>query len=215
MNILGIVPAAGQGMRWGGYTKEFLPQGDYTLIDRTITAMKAGGANRIAVVSTPDKLAIHGKHLSSRHLGVFLLVQHQLPELFGAIFEALPYSLDYNYFAMPDTVYPINAFMNRDWSHADIHLGLFETDKPERFGVMQRSKIIDKCGDLKGGKFYAWGVLVWSKKVSNYWYRNSFTDYTDALNRTLENFVWDTFPLKYYYDMATWSDYKEFIQNAK
>ena len=56
MSILGIVPSAGEGTRWGGYFKELLPIGYDTLLDRSISAMFAGGADKIVIVSKPDKL---------------------------------------------------------------------------------------------------------------------------------------------------------------
>lgn len=218
MSILGIIPAAGEGSRWGGYFKELLPVKDKTLIDRSIVAMRMGGAKKIAVVSKPDKIATHSKYLSNRHSRIFYLIQSHKPELFGAVDEALNYAMDYDYtyFAMPDTYFPLFTFQ-RDFSHADFHLGLFLTQATERFGVLYNGVVVDKqkfCKvDVFGQTFSAWGVLIWNKKVSKFWWEKEPKDYTDAINLAMKNFTWDTFYLDYYYDMASWKDYEEFIKS--
>lgn len=214
MSILGIIPAAGEGKRWGGYFKELLPIGYDTLLDRSISAMFAGGADKIAIVSKPDKITTHAKHLSKRNAdNIFFAIQNYMPELYGAVDAALPFSEDLNYFCMPDTYFPETAF-KRDFSKADFHLGLFETTTPERFGVLYRGKVFDKQRGPKG-VYEAWGVLVWSRKVSEFWYEIEPKNYTYAINLAMENFNWDTFELDYYYDMASWKDYEEFIKNGK
>lgn len=220
MNALGVIPAAGNAKRWGGYFKELLPlDGSYTFLDRAIRSMYEGGANKVVVISKPDKLATHAKHISARHGTAFYAVQRE-PELFGAIKEGLKFSQDLNFFAMPDTYYPLDVFM-RSFSHADLHLGLFKTKMPERFGVLHKGKIIDKYFPFKklcdetSIEFFAWGVLAWSNNVSEFWNNIHGATYTDALNLAMKTFTWDTFELDYYYDMASWDDYESFIQSSR
>lgn len=220
MSILGIIPAAGGGERWGGFYKELLPIGEREwLIDRTIKTMKNGGADKILVISTPTKISAHANHLSSKHDDILYTVQRQSKDIWGAWLESLPYAEEYNFMAFPDCYIPINTF---NWlayreNKLDFYLGLFDTNRPHRFGVLYNGKVLNKRMDLPLHTTYnAWGTLIWSKKVAEEWLKNKFLQtYTDAINFAIDNFKWGTFNINYYYDMASWKDYVEFLDGNK
>jgi len=100
--------------------------------------MKIGGASQILVVSSIDKIQIHALYLQM-YPEVMFTLQKINKDLYGAIYESLRFAKDRNLFAMPDTVYPFDIF-NKSFSSQDLWLGVFETDTPERFGVVLEDK---------------------------------------------------------------------------
>ena len=120
---------------------------------------------------------------------------------------------------MPDTIFP-NEVFNRSFREVrygtpiDFYIGTHTTRFPDRFGVLVGEKMINKSKELPQGKRYlAWGTLVWTKKVVEYWIANPPDDYNEAINVAMENFKWNTFHMQYYYDMATWKDYIGYIKD--
>ena len=210
---LGVIPSAGKGSRWGGYYKELLPIGNRRwLIDRAVHSMYFGGAEKVLVVSNPEKIGVHAKQLS-KYIKVFFSTQRLHRDVYGAVYESLGFAKDINLFAMPDTIYPADCF-KRDFSSSYFWLGCFETDEPERFGVLYEDKIHDKCEDFKGTIQNAWGVLVWHKKVADYWLSQDIKTNHDAINMAMKWFGYKTFKLDYYYDIMNWEKYVEFISKS-
>jgi len=212
MSILGVVPAAGKGTRWGGYYKEFLPCYDNAwLIDRTITNMILGGANEVLVVTNTEKISAHSVHLQEKFdTELLFALQSGKRDIYSAVETSLHHARDTNLFAMPDTYIQQDVFA-RDFK-LDFYLGTFTTLTPERFGVLHEGKILDKNLDLPQDRAYeAWGVIVWSKDVAEYWLASKVKSLPDAINRAMNVFEWDTFHLDYYYDISTWEEYKKFM----
>jgi hypothetical protein len=216
MKTLGIVPAAGEGSRWGGYYKEFLPYGNGKwLIDRTISAMKLGKADDIVVISNREKLAAHARHLKDWDNIIYTSLQRPNTGMWSGLVDALHLTQDYNYFAMPDTFYPKEVFMKsrellKDYAFV---LGVFSTYSSDRFGILYRNNIFDKTiqPNFKT-KHIAWGTLSWRREVADFWIENKPKDFVnDALNMALLNFKWTVVLMDYYWDMASWEDYKEFL----
>lgn len=215
MSVLGIIPAAGRGSRWGGYFKELLPTGDKEwLLDRTIHSMKKAGASKICIVTSPEKITTHVTHIKKQHDGIFYVIQKGEDDIWSAVIEALPFSEDYNLFAMPDTYFPLDAFSNTLFdTHIDFYLGVFTTKTPERFGVLIDDHIEDKSSTLPGETSYtAWGTLLWTRRVAEFWMEQSTKSYTDAINEAMDEFRWGTFQMEFYRDMAKWEDYASFIE---
>lgn len=209
---LGIVPAAGKASRWGGSFKELLPcgQGQH-LIDRTITAMRLGGADNVLVITNPEKISAHATHLAHREQ-VYFGLQQETTDIWGAIQASFPLAGDYNLFAMPDTYYPANAFEGQTFSQP-FYLGVFDTPTPERFGVLVDKKVVNKRAPA--GEYKAWGLLVWSQEVVDYWRGLYIANYTQAINLAIKEFGLHTFLIPYYYDMATWEDYQKFLEKER
>jgi dTDP-glucose pyrophosphorylase len=212
MSRLGIIPAAGKGSRWGGYMKELLPIGkERWVLNNVVDSMILGGATNIIVVSNADKLAAHSKQLY-KYPEVMFTTQKTGKDIYGAIFESLPFSRKINLFGMADTIYNKDVF-DRDFSQSDFWLGCFHTTLPERFGIIVDGQVVNKQ-KMEPGFYPAWGVLVWSNKVAEYWLRSNIESYTDAINMAMKKFGYKTFHLDFYYDLATWEDYQEYMRQA-
>lgn len=200
---LGIIPAAGKAERFGGYPKELLlgPDGQALLL-RTYKTMKSCDA--VVVITRPDRVAMHMEILPD---AIFL--QQRGFDLWGAVKTALKlWAVDY-VMAMPDTFYPDSVFERP--SEDNLILGLFETDTPERFGVYSDHQIQDKDETLKGTTQKAWGVLMWNDDIAEVWRNNHYSSFDKALNKILKYGRHSTFNMDYYFDTATFSDYKGLI----
>jgi hypothetical protein len=217
MSVLGVIPVAGKGSRWGGYYKELLPSGNREwLLDRTIKSMKVGGADKICIVTNQSKISTHVSHINSKYENIFYVIQKEKKDIWGAMLASLSYSEDINLFAMPDTYFPINCF-DREYSlNKDFWIGTHKTKFPERFGILLEDKVINKSKSLpKNREYMAWGSLVWSSSVSLFWMQEQPDTYTQAINMALSRFDYGTFDMGYYNDMATWEDYQIFLNNRK
>ncbi|MCK5609464.1 hypothetical protein KAR91_46755 [Candidatus Pacearchaeota archaeon] len=222
MSVLGVIPVAGKGSRWGGYYKELLPTGDGEwFLDRTISSMKEAGADKICVVTTIEKMTTHATHIKEKYDGVFYVIQREHTDIWGAMKESLPFATSINLFAMPDTYFPKDTFsdavddFNEDFQ-IDFYLGMHETNHPERFGVIVNDVIKNKSTTLpKGATYTAWGTLLWTRQVAEFWMARPPSSYTDAINAAMAEFRWGTFPMAYYLDMARWEDYGNFIRKIK
>lgn len=220
MRTLGIIPAGGDGSRWGGYYKEFLPykEGGW-LINRTIDAMRLGGATDIAVLSNEAKLAAHAKHLRKYNNIFYTSLRRDNINMWSGVQDIIPMCQDINYFGMPDTFYPDNIFLDM-FPYLELYdfiFGTFWTKIPERFGVIKDGKILNKSRDLGNTTpRLAWGTLAWTKKVSDFWLKWKPKDFlTDAIQMAMDNFRWTTRTMDYYYDMASWEDYEKFLKDDK
>jgi len=209
---VGVIPAAGTGSRWGGYTKELLPCGEGRwLLDRTLDAMQQGGAEAALIVTNERKASPLADHLTDAPLPVFFAVQRHPGDIYGAMAESFPFPADDFLFAMPDTVFPVDTFQQA--GKGGFGIGIFETTTPERFGVLEGGRVVNKQ-PLGPGLYDAWGVLRWDRRVVDYWQRVTPADYTDALNLAIGRFRLHTWRLDYYYDMATWADYEAFVREG-
>jgi len=205
---MGIIPAAGKGSRWGGFAKELLPIGEKEwLLERTIKTLDCD-ANLI--ITSPEKISQH--IMATQHLPyniAFSLQKHE-QDIWGAIKTSFPYSYEYNLFSMPDTIIPsVNAFP--EVLTNPFYLGVFETKIPERFGVLLDRQVVNKV-KLEQGTYRAWGTLIWSKEVVDYWKSVKIDNYTDAINLAIQKFGLETFPLRYYYDLANWEEYSNYVK---
>ncbi len=209
---IGVIPAGGNAERFNGIAKEMLPiSADDCALTRCIKSMKLGGADEIWIATRQEKIS-----------EIFRVVGHSedvliraqvggyrgLWEVVAAIGESE--KADWYYFAMPDTVYPVDVFM-RD-KKADASCGVFWTDKPHRFGVVSEGRITDKPADVTG-TVVAWGVWIWSAAAMDVLAKacRETQDFTAALNVLIQRYPVDAFLMPYYYDFAAFEDYREFI----
>jgi len=184
VNKLGIIPAAGKADRFGGVLKEMLPIAEgVTPLRRTVSIMRQAGCDAILLITNKDKLQMHMQHLEKEK--VFYVIQSGGKDIWGAITESLSLYGERNIFAMPDTYYPPDIF--NDFFGADFNLGCFETEMPERYGVVLGDRIVNKQ-KLEPGRYKAWGVLGWTDKVAKSWLKNMdlIETYTHALNMAME-----------------------------
>lgn len=208
---LGIIPAAGQANRFDGILKELLPLHDcVTLLKHSLNAMMNIGVDAVLLITNRDKLATHANHLHQWR--VYYAVQLEHRDLWGAICESLPIHGRMNYFAMPDTYYPVNVFEN---CVDHFCINWFETDQPERYGILTEQGIVDK-EPLGKGTHKAWGTLAWSYKVAELWIKNinRIKNHTHAFNMAIDEFGFTLKRMEHYSDLATMSDYQELIRNV-
>lgn len=203
---LGIVPAAGNATRWDGYPKELLPiSSSETFMSRAVDSLKMCGCETVLVISNPSKIHLHAYHLRD-HEQVLLAMQ-QGKELWAAFETALETPADEYFFLMPDTYVPSRPFppsLDKEFG-----MGLFETEEPERFGVLRGDRIIDKQSGESPCQ--AWGVLAWTGSVAQYWKSRSYSSHTEAINDALQVFGYDSWHLDYYCDMGSMKLYIEFL----
>jgi glucose-1-phosphate thymidylyltransferase len=138
--LIGVVPAAGQATRLQPLpcSKELLQVGGRAVIDLLVERMRAGGAEEIRVVTRPDKHDLIG-HVRAQGLSIALGEPANVSEsvmlgLAGAAEE------DIAFVGFPDTLWePVDGFARLlpllD-AGADVALGLFRVDEPERCDVV-------------------------------------------------------------------------------
>lgn len=207
--IAGIIPAAGRAVRWGGFPKHLLPCGaGETLLQRTANIMRKGGAERIVVVVSLETAPAIMAHLAGE--SIIYVVQRDNRDLYGAIYSAIDLCGRWTMFAMPDTYLPDDAFHPGKRAGA-LAVGVFDTDIPERFGVLLDGRVVDK--PALQGSYPAWGCLMWDGEVVKYWREQDrkIIDFPDAINGAMREFPTSIYNLEYYYDMATFGDYREFL----
>lgn len=202
MYSVGIIPAAGKATRFGGVLKELLPIPAGTPLQAAATRLRV---EIVVVVSTPEKIGEHSRILP----GAIYVMQTEGHDIWGAMLAGMRIEAERYYFTMPDTIMPVNAF-EKDPSGWNFTLGTFETNTPERFGCVENGMVVNKSLSISPPAT-AWGVLVWSRNVRDYWLSAYIETYTDAINQAMTKFGYGVFDLEYYYDLATLEDYKEYL----
>lgn len=206
MSSLGIVPAGGQASRFNGLAKELLPVSDTECaLTRCVQAIPA---DEVYVFTTPEKYSLH--HDALEFVDHAHLIERHCEGLWEVVKLAVVWrSVDWYYFAMPDTVFPHDAF---NVAPGQLKCGTFLTDRTERFGMVYGNKIVDKQPGGKPG--LAWGAWIWSRQVALDLAEacEQLEDYTEALNVILKRYSMEQFPLRYYYDFASFADYSNFIK---
>lgn len=190
---VGLLPAAGRGSRFGtagygyGYIKELfplLPAGEdepaRPICEWALRMICAAGAERCAVVLSPRKLDVIKVLAQSEHLGISLsyIVQPEPRGLPHAVRCARPWLESRDVLlALPDTiVLPADALAEvqkeRLQSGADVVLGLFPTQEPERLGPVEFSadgavlRVHDKPALSPVAN--SWGVASWSSRFTDF-----------------------------------------------
>lgn len=201
--ILGIIPAAGKAERFGGVKKELLPIGDTTFLEKTIDHLTPY-CDTVMVVTSLNKVHDH-----ILYQDVILALQRDYqPGLWGAIRRGLEIEADYYYVLMPDTY--IKQISPP--TPAPFSMGMFVTDKPEKYGVLRENKIVDK---MPGPSGWAWGYLAFSKVVRNLWLSVMRPDLPHAIDEAIRIFGLEKYVLNYYYDVGTLEGYLEVLDEHK
>ncbi len=206
--IIGIIPARGKAVRFGGQLKELLPISNNECgLSRCIENMMRGGADEIILQSTSEKESFH-RVVTQNYALVQIACAPNGRGLWHEIREITHYPASQYLFAMPDTIMPYTVFENI--KDLDVSIGIFHTDNSERFGMLRDRKIVDKQPGEPG---YAYGAFVWSALAAEYLVEacNKYKDHTKALNALLSRFDVNMFVIDYYCDFASFSDYKRYI----
>jgi len=207
-DIIGVIPAAGQGMRLGlPFPKELWPlpgQKKYVPVAfRSVEVLRAANITRIAIITSPIKPAIMNYFGDGSRFGVEIIYACQevfsekgkSPGLSRAIDCAYPILESRRVaFVMPDTyVYPKDCFRQLidGAGNADLVLGLFLTDKPHKFGMVKTHgsivlEIIDK--PTKTDLRLMWGIMLWSSRFSDHLracMKDNAPDFATVMNRAI------------------------------
>ncbi len=194
-HLLGIVPAAGNARRLAPLpcSKEIFPLGFMEAEEEgqqvrrpkpvgvyLLEQLQKAGAGQAFIIVSKEKTDILRCFGSGAALKIVLayLVQEVQSGMPGALDQAWPWSRGATVlFGMPDTIFrPEDAFNTllaaHDRQRNDVTLGLFPTDKPERFGMVDFAAdgrmlyTIDKPSqtDLR----YMWGIGCWEPAFTEY-----------------------------------------------
>ena len=207
---LGIIPAAGKATRFGGLFKELSIIGEgETLLSRTVDTLEAVPVDTSLVVTSYYKIATHAMALAGRRVKFSIQRSYEL-DAWGAIIESFDCAADFNYYLMPDTWQTKDTLPKNP--KKDFTLGLFETSNPSRFGILSGGQIIDKPNLT--GFFDAWGAVVWSKRVVDFWLTQKIESHTHAFNLAMNEFGFDTYRIPSYRDISSFDDYKRLIDHV-
>jgi hypothetical protein len=198
---LGILPAGGKATRFGGLDKTLsCIIGTQTLLSINYEGLRFF-CDHVIVVTSATKVF---KQIAQAEGATFMI---DTEGMWSAMLRAMEWEADEYYFLMADTFVcpPRPPYLSSDFM-----LGTFESDAPRRFGRFVDGKIINKH-DSTG---LCWGTGAWSKEVRDYWREVSPPDYTEAFNLAITKFGLETFPLDYYYDIASEEDYVQLLNNV-
>ncbi len=192
--LIGLVPAAGRGLRLGlPYPKELYPiirDNRYKPVAQHVLENLVGaGARHVVLVINETKHQLMGYFGSGKRFGCTLSYVFQEADTVGTTASGgLAEALDSAHhltsgksvlFGMADTiVQPTETFrvaFAPEHERADVVLGLFETDRPEKFGMVDLDEharvraVVDKPEQTS--LRLMWGFILW---------RPSFTDFLHA-----------------------------------
>ena len=201
-NLVGIVPAAGKGTRLAPFpcAKELFPIGfqphnvkgsveqrPKVVSQYIIENMVDAGVDRILIIVGQGKQEVVEYYGDGSRFGcqIGYLYQERLDGMPSAINLAKPWIGDATVvFGMPDTIIrPANALRQLLQQHLDskaaLSLGLFPTDRPHKFGMVEIDSdcnvlsTVDKPKDSK--LTHMWGTCCWSP------------DFTQLIDTFLQN----------------------------
>jgi glucose-1-phosphate thymidylyltransferase len=197
--LASLIPAAGRGSRLGSIpcSKEIMPLGfryqsgaeegqewqPVTAIETHLQGHRAAGAERCCVIIGRSKHdVVYYLGSGGRHgLSIAYLFQDELRGMPFALDLARPWVGQATVlFSMPDTlITPGRVFTDLAEYHrqrsADVTLGLFYTDRPEKFGMVRLGPdgrpidFVDKPQetDLR----LMWGMAAWSPRFAEFMHR--------------------------------------------
>ena len=211
-DVIGIIPAAGQGLRLGlPYPKELYPiikDNHYKPVAQHILEnMTAAGVPHVVFVVNETKHQLMGYfgdgHRFNCHLSYVIQEDRGHTE---DVSPGLSQALDSAYhlargktvaFGMADTIIqPTNVFarmMQAMEPNDDVVLSLFETNDPEKFGMVDWNgeivrRIVDKpeVTDLH----HMWGCILWRPSFTDHLHaclQRHSTDFADIMNRAIQD----------------------------
>jgi len=191
---IGIVPAAGKGVRLGlPYPKELYPvirENHYKPIAQFVLKnLTDAGVGHVVFVINETKHQLVGFFGNGHRFGcdISYVVQESNEEQNKSTSPGLAHALNAAYhlirdktvfFGMPDTIMqPENVFSK---AHAaaqeddDVILVLFPTERPEKFGMVRLGdnqevlEIVDK--PRKTELTHMWGCIIWRPRFTEYLY---------------------------------------------
>jgi glucose-1-phosphate thymidylyltransferase len=208
--FIALVPAAGKGVRLGlPYPKELYPiirDNRYKPVSQyVLDNLIASGIRHIVLVINETKHQLIGYFGDgSRFGGRFsYVVQEQRGDQNGSTSPGLAHALDSGYhlvrdkivfFGMADTIMqPGNVFAqawNASETEDDVILVLFETNRPEKFGMVRldaQNRVLEiKDKPSHTDLIHMWGGIIWKPQFTEYLHHQvellAVTDFAKILN---------------------------------
>lgn len=188
-NVIGLIPAAGNGTRLkSAIPKELVPLtweplgGNSTEaiapIDFAIAQLRVAGIKQVLIVCSPDKrfLTEYLQHRYGTSLELAFIYQRTRVGLPGAIADAAPWLAGRPVaLVLPDTlVQPPNALARvlalLQESGCHLSLGVFPTDAPQELGPVQlgpRCRVLDIADKpVKPLAANTWGMACWTEQFT-------------------------------------------------
>ncbi len=206
-----IILAGGKGTRFNGTVKELLPISDTeSVIDCSINAVKVWNADRIIIVSNPDKISYHVKHFNQdkyKDLNILFKI-NSAGEMWESLCKGMEDATEQNLMLMADTVF--NPHDLQYMSDTPLAFGVFQTYATGNFSVFYNGIIRTKDQNLTG-PLSAWGCVLFTKDVVQYWKNDLYSDYDAAFNAAMEVFDYSAFNITPYFDLGTLGRYIEYL----
>jgi glucose-1-phosphate thymidylyltransferase len=212
--LIGLVPAAGKGLRLGlPYPKELYPiirDNRYKPVSQYVLEnLTAAGVRHIVFVINETKHQLIGYFGDGNRFGCHIsyVVQEQQIENNRSTSPGLARALNSAYhllrdktvcFGMPDTIMtPPDVFalaLKSSNQDDDVILGLYRTERPEKFGMVRMDEddrvlqIVDKPSqtDLE----YMWGFITWRMRFTEHLHacirQKGLTDFAMVMNAAIE-----------------------------
>ncbi len=214
-DIIGLIPAAGKGVRLGlPYPKELYPvirDNHYKPISQfVVTNLVVAGLEHIVFVINETKHQLIGFFGNGHRFGCHFsyVVQEQSNDITGSTSPGLAHALDsaYHltrgkqvYFGMADTIMqPKDVFVRAHSASSpddDAVLVLFTTDHPEKFGMVrldsrdQVLEIVDKPAKTELTEM--WGCIIWSANFTEYLHEcvqiKKISDFARIMNQAIHD----------------------------
>jgi glucose-1-phosphate thymidylyltransferase len=207
---IALVPAAGKGVRLGlPYPKELYPiirENRYKPVSQfVLDNLVASGIRHIVFVINETKYQLIGYFGDGSRFGCRLsyAVQEQRVDQNGSTSPGLAHALDSAYhlvkdkivfFGMADTIMePENVFAqawNASEAEDDVILVLFETNRPEKFGMVRldaQNRVLEiKDKPSRTDLTHMWGCIVWKPRFTEFLHecvgKHGMTDFARILN---------------------------------
>jgi glucose-1-phosphate thymidylyltransferase len=214
-NMIGLIPAAGKGVRLGlPYPKELYPvirNNHYKPISQfVIDNLTDAGLQHIVFVINETKHQLMGYFGNGQRFGcnISYVVQEVIEGKTKSTSPGLAHALDSAYhltkdktvfFGMADTLMQPTDVFARTYQSAspsdDVILALFTTSRPEKFGMVNVDmenrvlEIVDKPS--KTDLTEMWGCIIWRPEFTEYLhdcvYENGISDFAKIMNSAITN----------------------------
>ena len=211
-DLIGLIPAAGKGVRLGlPYPKELYPiirENRFKPIAQfVVNNLTEAGLDHIVFVINETKHQLIGYFGDGHRFGcnISYVVQERREDGDGSTSPGLANALDAAYhltrgktvcFGMADTIMqPSEVFslaLKESQKHDDVILVLFPTDRPEKFGMVNFDEsnrvlgIVDKPNSTNLKEM--WGCIIWRPRFTEYLHEcvsSGISDFAQIMNNAI------------------------------
>ena len=212
-DVVGLVPAAGKGMRLGlPYPKELYPiirENRYKPVSQfVLDSLVASGVEHVVFVINETKHQLVGYFGDGSRFGCHIsyVVQEAASQELHSTSPGLAHALDAAYhlvrgkdvfFGMADTIIAPQDVFAQAWAAAegddDVVMVLFPTNRPEKFGMVRLDRanrvleIVDKPRETP--LTLMWGCILWRPRFTEHLHesvrRHGTSDFARILNEAV------------------------------